>query len=146
MTDKIRCVEIGPDNLDLLLDAEDGLFDYPVKPDQAKAFVNDPKHILFFALADAKPVGFASAIINLHPDKDPILFVSEVGVMERHQRQGIATQLMNELTKLAEAKGCQGLWVATEGDNAPARALYQSLGGREIKDVVVYDWGDSGEP
>lgn len=146
MSDQIRCVEIGPDNLDLVLGAGDNLFDNPVKPDQARAFVEDPNHFLIFALADTQPVGFASAIINLHPDKDPILFVSEVGVIESHQRRGIATKLMNAMTKLADTKGCQGIWLATEGDNTPARKLYQSLKGREIKDVVVYDWGDSGEP
>ena len=146
MNDKIRCVEIGPDNLELLLSADDEMFDYPVKPDQARAFVDDPIHFLIFAMDDSQPVGFASAIINLHPDKDPILFVSEVGVIESHQRRGIATELMQAMTKLADREGCQGLWVATDGDNGPARGLYQSLKGREIKDVVVYDWGDSGEP
>ena len=146
MSDKIRCVKIGPDNLDLLLGVDDEIFDNPVKPDQARAFVDNPNHFLIFAMDANQPVGFASAIINLHPDKDPILFVSEVGVIESHQRLGIATQLMNEMTKLADNQGCQGIWLATEGDNTPARKLYQSLKGREIKDVVVYDWGDSGEP
>ncbi len=146
MSNKIRCVEIGPDNLDLLLNAEDEMFDNPVKPDQARAFVDDPNHFLIFAMDAKQPVGFASAIINLHPDKDPILFVSEVGVIESHQRRGIATELMQAMKKLADREGCQGIWLATEGDNTPARGLYQSLKGREIKDVVVYDWGDSGEP
>ena len=146
MSDKIRCVEIGPDNLDLLLSVPEGIFDGPVRPDQARAFVEDAGHLLLLALDAKKPVGFASAVINLHPDKDPILFISEVGVIETHRRQGIARQLMNHMIELAGQHGCQGIWLATEGDNAPARGLYQSLQGREIKDVVVYDWGDSGEP
>lgn len=146
MSDKIRCVEIGPDNLDLLLSVAEGIFDGPVRPDQARAFVEDSGHLLVLALEAEKPVGFASAVINLHPDKDPILFISEVGVIETHRRKGFARQLMNYMIKLADDKGCQGIWLATEGDNTAARALYQSLQGREIKDVIVYDWGDSGEP
>jgi len=146
VSDKIRCVEIGPDNLDLLLSVPEGIFDGPVRPDQARAFVEDSGHLLVLALEAEKPVGFASAVINLHPDKDPILFISEVGVIETHRRKGFARQLMNYMIKLADDKGCQGIWLATEGDNTAARALYQSLQGREIKDVIVYDWVDSGEP
>ena len=53
---------------------------------------------------------------------------------------------MNEIMKLAADRGCHGVWLATEGYNAPARGLYQSLQGREIKDIVVYDWGDYCDP
>jgi len=146
MSDKIRCVEIGPDNLELLLSADDALFDNPVKPDQSRAFVEDSNHFLIFAMDAKQPVGFASAIINLHPDKDPVLFVSEVGVTESHQRRGIATELMQAMAILADREGCQGIWLATDRDNTPARKFYQSLKGREIKDVVVYDWGVSDAP
>ena len=92
--DKIRCVEIGPDNLDLLLSVPEVIFDSPVRPIQAKAFVEDAAYLLVLALEAEKPVGFASAVINLHPDKDPILFVSEAGVTAGHCRKRIARQKM----------------------------------------------------
>ncbi|MEM9717355.1 MAG: GNAT family N-acetyltransferase [Pseudomonadota bacterium] len=146
MNDKIRCIQIGPDNLDLLLSASGDIFDNPVKPEQAKAFVDDPGHLLILATDGQQNVGFVSAVINFHPDKYPILFISEVGVVDSHQRHGIATQMMKAMFSLGKAKGCQGCWVATEAENSPARGLYKSLDGREIADIVVYDWGDSGEP
>jgi hypothetical protein len=34
----------------------------------------------------------------------------------------------------------------TEGDNAPARALYRRLGARETPEVVMFDWNLPEDP
>ena len=146
MPDPITILELGPDHLDLLMSVRDGLFDNPIHPDQAENFLNDPGHLMFLAMDGEEAVGMASAVITYHPDKAPILFVSEVGVRDSHQRQGIATKLSEHLLAKGTALGCEGAWLATEVENTPARKLYQRLKGREIGDIVVYDWGDSGEP
>ena len=40
----------------------------------------------------------------------------------------------------ARARGCKGIWLATETDNIAARALYRRLGADETTGIVVYDW------
>ncbi|WP_438956276.1 GNAT family N-acetyltransferase [Cognatiyoonia sp.] len=146
MPDPIMILELGPDHLDLLFSVRNGLFDNPIRPDQAETFLNDPGHLMFLAMQGEDAVGMASAVINNHPDKAPILFGSEVRARDSHQRQGIATKLSEHLLAKGTALGCEGAWLATKVANTPARKLYQRLKDRKIGDIVVYDWGDSGEP
>jgi ribosomal protein S18 acetylase RimI-like enzyme len=93
-----------------------------------------------FALAGDRVVGFASGTVLRHPDKQPALFVNEVGVAEDVRQQGIGTTLCMALFATAREIGCQGIWLATESDNAAARALYRRLNARETGGIVVYDW------
>ena len=120
--------------------AEAKVFDHPVRTDQLAAFVKDTGHEMVFAMVSGRVVGMASGTILLHPDKAPAFFVMEVGVPDDWQRRGIATELTARLIDLARARGCEGIWLATESDNAPARGLYRKLGARETGDIVVYDW------
>jgi ribosomal protein S18 acetylase RimI-like enzyme len=140
MADTITLHLMGPDDLERLLAVEEGLFDNPVREDQALAFLNDPAHFLVLAYAGEQAVGMASGQILLHPDKPPAFFVAEVGTREEWRQKGIAKQMCARLMEIARAKGCEGIWLATEGDNVAARALYRSLEARETGDIVVYDW------
>lgn len=116
------------------------VFDGPVRPTSLAAFVADPGHELVFATSGGRVVGFASGTILLHPDKAPSFFVNEVGVEEDVRRQGIGAAVTERLMEIARAAGCEGIWLATEADNTPARALYRRLAARETGDIVVYDW------
>ncbi len=140
MTDTISFRHLGPDDLDILLGVEDDLFDNPILPEQAKAFLNDPLHEMVLAFDGTRAVGLASGLILLHPDKAPAFFVNEVGVRESHQKRGIAKRLCADLMDIARKRGCQGIWLATETDNIAARALYHALDARETEGIVVYDW------
>lgn len=140
MGETITLRHLGPADLEVLLRIEDGLFDNPIRPDQAKAFLNDPMHEMVLALAGVAVVGMASGQVLLHPDKAPAFFVAEVGVRDSYLRQGIATQMCVKLCDIARARGCEGIWLATEKDNVAARALYRSLAARETEGIVVYDW------
>jgi ribosomal protein S18 acetylase RimI-like enzyme len=48
--------------------------------------------------------------------------------------------LVENLLAIARSRGCKGIWVATEGDNSAARALYAKAGARMTDGIVVYDW------
>jgi ribosomal protein S18 acetylase RimI-like enzyme len=140
MADTITLHLMGPDDLERLLAVEEGLFDNPIREDQARAFLSETAHFLVMAYAGNKAVGMATGQVMLHPDKAPAFFVAEVGVREAWQRRGIAKQMCARLMEEARGHGCEGIWLATEGDNVAARALYRSLDARETADVVVYDW------
>jgi ribosomal protein S18 acetylase RimI-like enzyme len=126
-------------DLDLLLAVEPDLFDNPVDPAQARAFLADPLHHLVAAVDAGRIVAFASGTVLLHPDKPPSLFINEVGTLDRHQRRGLASAVVRALIARGRAAGCQGAWVGTEPDNAPARALYRKLDGDEFA-FVGYGW------
>jgi len=72
-----------------------------------------------------------------HPDKPWPLFVNEVGVAPSHRRQGLGRALLRCLLERGREVGCREAWVATEVENAPARALYLATGGREDDDLAV---------
>ena len=120
----------------LLLHADADVFDEQVDPKLAAQFLTDPRHHMAAAILDGTMVGMASAVHYVHPDKPAELWINEVGVARRCQRQGIARQLMQTLFGHAKALGCGQAWVATELDNAAARSLYRSAGGAE--EVIAY--------
>ncbi|MGY6412160.1 MAG: N-acetyltransferase family protein [Alkalilacustris sp.] len=123
---------LGPDDLPLLLAVPPGMFDHPVKPEQARAFLNSPLHALGLALAGGEAVAFASGTILLHPDKPPALFVKELGTREGHRRRGHGRAVLGALIAHAQARGCQGVWLGTEPGNAAMIALCRSLGAEEL--------------
>mgnify|MGYP001793268231 CR=1 FL=1 len=142
MGETITLLHVGPEDLEVLLGVEEGLFDNPVVPAQAQAFLDDPLHEMVLTLDGRSVVGMASGQIMYHPDKPPAFFIAEVGVRDAHQRCGLATRLCEKLRAIARARGCEGIWVATEGDNTAARGLYAAMDMRETKDIVVFDWDD----
>ena len=142
MAETITLRHLGPDDLELLLRVEEGLFDNPVRADQAALFLDDPLHEMVLALSGAQVVGMASGQVLYHPDKPPAFFINEVGVRDAFQRRGIATKLCAAIKEIAEARGCEGIWIATEADNVAARGLYRSMDARETTGIVVYDWDD----
>jgi aminoglycoside 6'-N-acetyltransferase I len=120
---------LGPADLPLLLAAEPDVFDNPVAPALAAAFLADPRHHIIAAVAEGKVVGFASAFDYLHPDKPRTLFIAEAGVASRLQRRGIGLRLIRAMLDRARALGCSEAWISTEVDNHAARALYGIAGG-----------------
>ena len=138
MTAKVTYHQLDASTAHLIETAE--VFDNPVDPEQLTRFQADPGHHLVFAMLEDKVVGFASGVVMLHPDKQPIFFVNEVDVDPEFQRRGIATALCERLIARARDEGCKGIWLGTEADNTAARALYRRLEGRETPDIVIYDW------
>lgn len=116
------------------------VFDDPIVPAAARAFVADPRHHLAVAIDDGVVVGFVSAVHYLHPDKaSPELWINEVGVAETHQGRGLAKRLMAAILEAGRGLGCSEAWVLTERDNTPAMRLYASAGGIEApKDAVMF--------
>ncbi|SPH24428.1 Ribosomal-protein-alanine acetyltransferase [Defluviimonas aquaemixtae] len=139
MTEKIEYRLLGPDDLSLLTGVAEGLFDHPVKREQAAAFLDDPGHMIVLALAGKMAVGLASGTVLLHPDKEPAFFINEVGVRGGWRRRGIGRAMTERLTEAARERGCKGVWLSTEPANAPALALYRALGGDE-QHLVGFGW------
>jgi aminoglycoside 3-N-acetyltransferase I len=65
------------------------------------------------------------------------IYIYDLAVAAVHRRQGIATALIQELKKIAAARGVYVIFVQADIDDAPAIALYTKLGTRE--DVLHFD-------
>jgi ribosomal protein S18 acetylase RimI-like enzyme len=108
----------------------DEVFDNPINPELASAFLADPLHHIAAGIEDGVVVGFASGVDYIHPDKPAELWINEVGVAPPHHARGIGKRIVACLLEHGVSIGCRTAWVVTEAGNAPARALYVSAGGK----------------
>ncbi len=116
------------------------LFDGPPRPDAVQRFLADPKHHLFIAYADDRPVGFVSGVELTHPDKGTEMFLYELAVDEGFRERGIGTALSNALRALAVDLGCYDMWVLTDADNDAALGTYRKSGASESSTHVMLTW------
>jgi aminoglycoside 3-N-acetyltransferase I len=65
------------------------------------------------------------------------IYIYDLAIAEAHRREGIATALILELTKIAAARGAYVIYVQADLGDEAAIALYTSLGTRA--DVLHFD-------
>jgi aminoglycoside 3-N-acetyltransferase I len=65
------------------------------------------------------------------------IYIYDLAVAKAHRRRGIATALIEELQKIAAARGAYVIFVQADIRDAPAVKLYSKLGTRE--DVLHFD-------
>jgi ribosomal protein S18 acetylase RimI-like enzyme len=117
------------------------LFDSPPLPEPTERFLADPTHHLLLAYDSAdRAIGMISGIETTHPDKGTEMFIYELGVAPAARLQGVATELVKALADLARRRGCYGMWVGTEPDNAAAQATYRKAGANEEAPFVLLSW------
>jgi ribosomal protein S18 acetylase RimI-like enzyme len=120
------------------------LFDDPVDLDATRRFLADDGNVLLVAYVDGEPAGFVTGTELTHPDKAaPELFLNELGVDEVYRGRGIGRALVAGLWRLAQERGCRGMWVLTDDDNAAANKVYAAAGAIRIGAEVMYQWGES---
>ena len=84
-------------------------------------------------------LGIASARIEMKPYEYALwLYVDEVDVCADQRQRGAGKALMTKLLEIAEASGCEEVWLGTEADNQPANALYRALNPDDVAAVVGY--------
>jgi len=134
----ITIVRLDEHSLHLLEHVAEDVFDEPVDSTRARALVALSNHILMLAVAEDRVVGQALGMIHHHPDKVTELYVDDLGVAPNWQRQGIATRLVQALMAEGRPYGAMEVWVATEPENANARAFYDSLG-LVSREAIVFE-------
>jgi [ribosomal protein S18]-alanine N-acetyltransferase len=117
------------------------LFDSPPTQEWASRFLTSAGHHLLVALADGDlPVGFISGVETTHPDKGTEMFLYELSVAPEHRNQGIGRSLVEALAEVARERGCYGMWVGTEPDNAAALTAYLAAGAEPPEPFVSLSW------
>ena len=130
---------MGPGDAERVTAAAE-LFDGPPQPDALTRFLADPGHHLFIAYLDDNPVGFVSGVEVTHPDKGTEMFLYELGVDSGHRHHGIGSALVEKLAELAKEKGCHGMWVLVDDENAAAAATYRRAHGDVESQPLMFSW------
>jgi ribosomal protein S18 acetylase RimI-like enzyme len=120
--------------------AAGNLFDDQPKKEAVTRFLSDPGHHLLIAYYRDSPVGFVSGVEVTHPDKGTEMFLYELGVDSGHRHQGIGTALVEKLAELAKSKGCYGMWVLVDDENAAAAATYRKAHGDVESQPLMFSW------
>ena len=125
--------------------AAEHVFDDAVDLEATRRFLRDDVNHLLIAYVDGEPAGFASGTEITHPDKPhPELFLNELGVAESFRGRGIGKELVSELWRIAQGRGCSGMWVLTDDANAAAQGVYAGAGGvRAGEPQVMFEWDTS---
>jgi aminoglycoside 3-N-acetyltransferase I len=121
--------------LDLFADA----FDEPEtyrgnRPDDAylrRLLASDTFIVLVAVESDNVVGGLAAYELKKFEQARSEIYVYDLAVAETHRRRGIATRLLRELCAAAPARGAHAVFVQADRDDAPAVALYSSLGRAE---------------
>jgi aminoglycoside 3-N-acetyltransferase I len=95
----------------------------------------------FIALAALKGSevvgGIAAYELKKFEQERSEIYIYDLAVAAAHRRQGIATALIEELERIATARGAYVIFVQADIGDEPAIALYTKLGSRE--DVLHFD-------
>jgi GNAT superfamily N-acetyltransferase len=99
-----------------------------VQADAVRAGCTGEDREAFVAVADERPVGFATVALNTFHERMGV--VDMVAVDPAYQRRGIARRLMERSLDHMRTEGMDIAAVGTGGDrgHAPARAVYEALG------------------
>lgn len=90
------------------------------------------------AIESSKVVGGIAAYeLKKFEQQRSEIYIYDLAVAATHRRRGIATALINELKKIAVARGAYVIFVQADIDDDPAITLYTKLGVRE--DVLHFD-------
>jgi ribosomal protein S18 acetylase RimI-like enzyme len=116
------------------------LFDDAPLPEATERFLAAEGHHLLIAYADGVPAGMVTGVEMTHPDKGTEMFLYELGVDDGFRGRGLGRALVTALAELARERGCYGMWVVTDEDNAPATATYRRAGGTAEGGQVVLVW------
>lgn len=146
----MRIVRLAPGDEQVVVAGAE-LFDAPPTEVWAAKFLASEGHQLLVALEDDEPIGFVSGVETTHPDKGTEMFLYELSVHPEHRNRGVGRALVGALAELARGRGCYGMWVGTEADNAAALATYRAAGARPPEPSVTLSWAfdselDSGTP
>ncbi|KAA0009985.1 AAC(3)-I family aminoglycoside N-acetyltransferase [Billgrantia pellis] len=106
--------------------------------DYMQRLLGSDTFIALAALKDDEVVGGLAAyeLVKFEQERSEI-YIYDLAVAEAHRREGIATALIEHLKVIAAQRGAYVIYVQADLGDAPAIALYSSLGVRE--DVLHFD-------
>ena len=104
-----------------------------------RTFLERADAIVLTAHAETGAVvgGLVAYVLAKFEQERSEVYIYDLAVAHAHRRRGIATDLIGELRRIARDLGAYVIFVQADPPDAPAVALYESLGSRE--DVLHFD-------
>ncbi|MCD8509030.1 MAG: GNAT family N-acetyltransferase [Bacillus sp. (in: Bacteria)] len=95
---------------------------------------------LFVYLYRDEVAGFAYGYeLQRFDGRKNMMYMHQVEVLPQYRQLGIGKQLMEAFILICQNKDCSRLFLITNKSNAPAIALYDSVGGKTLhEDDIVY--------
>ena len=115
-------------------------YQHDVPPDEyLRSLLGLPHLIALAALDDAGSVvgGLVAYELQKFERDRREIYIYDLAVANAHRRKGIATALIRDLQRVARERDAYVIFVQADPGDAPAIALYESLGTRE--DVHHFD-------
>lgn len=109
-----------------------------------RQFLQNDSHFYLVAIVGSKVAGALHAYILPHPAGHSVIYVDEVDTAKPYRRQGVATAMMEEMIRLGREYGVREVWLGTEDDNEPAKALYLKLQPYEVENGPIYSFKTKG--
>ena len=104
-------------------------------------FLRDPASIVFVALERDALVGWVWGLRQRHVGGYSQVQLYEIGVVASMRRRGVGRALVTAFRDLAIEEGHRRMWLFTDEDNRPAKALYEATGGQpSAHDDAGYWW------
>jgi GNAT superfamily N-acetyltransferase len=94
-----------------------------------QAFLGSPGALAFIASHGKDISGWCWGYHLIRPDCSSMLCLHELEVAEAHRRQGIGRALLGTFIRAGTQSGATRMFLTSGEANAPARALYDSMGG-----------------
>ncbi|HEY2003764.1 MAG TPA: GNAT family N-acetyltransferase [Candidatus Saccharimonadia bacterium] len=105
-----------------------------------REFLSNPDHFYLIATSGGQIAGATHGYLHVHPAGPRYLYIDEVDTVKQFRRQGVATAMMHEAFNVGRELGVTEVWLGTENDNEPAKALYLSLRPSEIEHGPIYTY------
>lgn len=115
--------------------AEDGaLFERAVRTfdgtvGNGQAYLRSPGALAFVAADGDEVIAWSWGYHLLRPDGSSMLYLHRLEVRPSHRRRGIGRALLDAFMRAGVQAGATRMFLTTGEANAPARALYESMGG-----------------
>lgn len=101
-------------------------------------FLERPQNIVLVAKSGDEVVGgLVAYVLEKFERERSEVYIYDLAVAEPHRRRGIARQLIDQLKPISRTLGAWVIYVQADYGDAPAIALYTSMGTRE--DVMHFD-------
>ena len=100
---------LGPGDASVLDNVAPSVFDNGIDPRWTAEFLSDPRHHLAVAIDEGRVVGMASAIHNVHPDRAPHLWISEIAVAPPYQGIGLYKWMPSRWSVAKRGKCCSNM-------------------------------------
>lgn len=95
----------------------------------SQAFLETPSALAFVASEAGEIFGWCCGYHLIRPDNSSMLYLHRLEVAQEHRRRGIGRALLRAFMSAGAQAGATRMFLMTGKANAPAQALYESLGG-----------------